>query len=113
MFRALFKLKTRPALSAETVVGEASMPDKTTVRSRAWCVLIADGRVGYIDHYKTDGRFGVRPVDARGRHYPNPSRHWTNAQRLATPEELSLSLRELRAADDDDIPPMYRRNAMH
>ena len=97
--------KPKPFIPA---VGEPSHPDN--VRFKAWCVILIDGRVGYIDHYKTDGRFGVRPVDfMTGRHFPNPSQHWTNDQRLKIPEELALSLREIRAAEDYELPAEYRQ----
>jgi hypothetical protein len=95
------------------VVGEPTAPDKT-VLYRAWVIINEDGRVGYIDHYKQDGKFGVRPVNFdTGLHYPNPSQHWTNEQRLKVPEELSLYLREFRAAEAEEIPTMYRGNLAH
>lgn len=97
--------KPKPFIPA---IGLATHPDPN-VRFKAWCVVLSDGRVGYIDHYKTDGRFGVRPVDLNtGLHYPNPSQHWTNDQRLKIPEELALSLKEIRAAEDNELPPEYR-----
>ena len=83
------------------------MPPRDITR-RAWVVISRDGRVGYIDHYKSDGRFGVRPVQMDGRWYPNPSPHWTEEQRNAMPEELALALREFTAAADSAIPQRYR-----
>ena len=75
---------------------------------RAW-VIIPDGRCGYIDHYKSDGHFGVRPVEFEtGRHYPNPSTHWSEEERRAYPEELSLSINELRGASKEEIPSTFR-----
>jgi hypothetical protein len=78
-------------------------------RYRAWVVL-EDGRVAYIDHYKADGRFGVRPVDpATGQHYQNPSPHWSEVDRKRYPEELGLSLAQFRAATMEEIPQNYQR----
>lgn len=83
-------------------------PRKDAVKWRAW-VVIPYGRVGYIDHYKSDGRFGVRPVNPEtGLHYLNRSEHWSEAQRADFPEELSLSIAEVRAATTDEIPREYR-----
>ena len=77
---------------------------------KAWVVLLADDRIAYIDHYKSDGRFGVRPVNPRtGEHLPNTAEHWPIEDRLKVPEELSVSMMEFRPAELDEIPPMYRR----
>ena len=88
-------------------VGDSTRPDES-VLYRAW-VLMKDGRVGYIDHYKSDGKFGVRPVMFEtGLHYPNTSKHWTNEKRLANPEELALTLSDFVAAPLHLIPAEYR-----
>ena len=88
-------------------IANATSPDASAKR-RAWVVL-EDGRVGYIHHYKIDGKFGVRPVGYdSGLHYPNPSEHWTEAQKLEVPEELALTIRDFRAAKDEEVPPMWR-----
>jgi hypothetical protein len=85
---------------------------KQNVIYRAW-VILDDGRVGYIDHYKSDGRFGVRPVNREtGLHYPNPSRHFTDDQKLEIPEELNLRLQDFRPAIEDELPPMYRNRVV-
>ena len=87
---------------------EGSALDASAKR-RAWVVIIADGRVGYIDHYKSDGKFGVRPVGFHsGKHYVNPSPHWSVEERANHPEELALSIQELRSASKDEIPAMWR-----
>lgn len=105
MFDAIKGLFKKPEFVP--AVGEASTPGPE-VKYRAW-VKIPDGRVGYIDHYKADGRFGVRPVDFdTGRHFPNTSQHWTNEQRLKVPEELALKIGDIYAAGDDEIPAQYR-----
>jgi hypothetical protein len=92
-------------------IGEGTQPDKDLMRFRAWVVINADGRVAYIDHYKSDGKFGVRPVNfSTGRHFPNRTQHWSNEVRLKIPEELALSIREFRAAEDLEIPALYRVN---
>ena len=81
------------------------------MRHRQWVVIHTEGRIGYIDHYKSDGKFGVRPVNfADGRHFPNTSQHWSNADRLKIPEELALTMKEFRAAEDTEIPALYRVN---
>jgi hypothetical protein len=88
-------------------VGDTTTPDATCMR-KCWAVT-KDGRVGFIDHYKEDGKFGFRPVNFNtGRYYPNPSQHWTNEQRLKVPEELAVTLRDLRPAEMSEIPAMYR-----
>ena len=110
--RDIFKSKTIPIVTevVTPVVGVTSHPGPE-VRFKAWCIIVSDGRVGYIDHYKSDGLFGVRPVDLlTGRHYPNPSKHWANEYRLKIPEELALSLGEIRAAKDSELPAEYRQN---
>jgi hypothetical protein len=84
-----------------------TMPDASCMR-RAW-VILADGRVGYIDHYKNDGKFGVRPVEFEtGMHYPSTSAHWTDAQRNAVPEEFALSINQFRGAHLSEIPTRWR-----
>jgi hypothetical protein len=88
---------------------EATPKVPLSLAYRCW-VVMADGRVGYIDHYKSDGRFGVRPIDPKtGKHLLNPSEHWPMEDRERVPEELSLSLKEFRAAESDEIPVMHRR----
>ena len=112
MFESVINLFAKKAPVEPEHIGNGTTPDDV-VRCgyRAWVVL-EDGRVGYIDHYKSDGRFGVRPVDKNtGLHYPNISAHWTMEQRLKVPEELALSFGQMRAATDDEMPMMYRRNA--
>jgi hypothetical protein len=100
--RNLFSDKPEPPKSAN-----ASKPDDDAKR-KAW-VVMEDGRVGYIHHYKINGLFGVRPVGFEsGLHYPNTAAHWTPEQRLTIPEELALSICELRGAREDEIPPMWR-----
>ena len=84
----------------------------TPRRGAKWLcwVIVPDGRVGYIDHYKTDGRFGVRPVQRdSGLHYPHPDRSWPEADRIAYPEELAVEFEYLRAAKMDEVPRMYQR----
>lgn len=83
-----------------------SMPGAEVMR-RAWVVL-SDERVAYIDHYKADGKFGVRPVDSDGRHYANTSEHWSEAQRCAVPEEFALSVNQFRGANMMEIPARWR-----
>lgn len=82
------------------------------VKYLAW-VRLPDGRCGYIDHYKTDGKFGVRPVDfVSGLHYPNTSTHWSMEDREKIPEEIVLRVGELRPAEVSEIPAQYR-NSVH
>jgi hypothetical protein len=110
MFEAIQKFfsKNDPAFVA--AVGDPAYPG-TEIKMRAWVVLLSDNRVGFIDHYKADGKFAVRPVNFEtGRYYPNTSQHWTNEQRLKVPEELALALHDFRAAESGDIPAMYRES---
>jgi len=72
-------------------------------------VRIPDGRFGIVDHLKSDGKFGVRPVNVEGVFYPNPSKHWTNEQRMAIPEELALSAEELSHVTDEELPSGLRK----
>jgi hypothetical protein len=75
---------------------------------RAW-VIIPDGRIAYIDHYKADGNFGVRPiVFETGLHYPNTSAHWSEEQRNSVPEEFALPFSQMVPATEKEIPSMYR-----
>ena len=109
MFEAILKyLKPeKPTVSGQTIDGGTS-PNES-VKRKAWAVILADGRVGYIDHYKVNGLFGVRPVRFdNGMHYPSTSEHWTPEQRASIPEELALKITEIRGAQPDEIPPTWR-----
>jgi hypothetical protein len=104
MFEAIKRLFTE---KPEPLI--TSVPDSSCMR-RAW-VILDDGRVGYIHHYKDDGHFGVRPVDLEtGRHFANTSKHWSEEQRRQVPEELALSVNGFRGAKRDEIPVMYRQH---
>ena len=76
--------------------------------SRCWVVL-KDGRSAYIDHYKSDGTFGVRPVTEKGDHFLNPAEHWPEDKRIEIPEEYALTLRDFRPAEVHEIPPKHRK----
>lgn len=105
MFEALKTLFNKDV--PEPKVANASAPDQSAKR-RAW-VMLQDGRVGYIHHYKINGLFGVRPVGYdSGLHYPNPSEHWSDEDKLKVPEEIALSIRDFRAAEPLEVPPMWR-----
>lgn len=106
MFEVIRNLFAEKPEKPAPVANAAKPPEG--IKHKAW-VVIEDGRVAYIDHYKINGKFGVRPVGFdSGLYYPNPSEHWTEAQRMEIPEELALSVREFRAATDEEIPPMFR-----
>lgn len=70
---------------------------------------LPDGRKGIIDHFKSDGNFGVRPVDENGDFIPNSSKHWTLEQRMRVPEEISVHSDFMRALNEKEIPERYRR----
>lgn len=54
-------------------------------------VVMNDGRLGVIHHRKKDGKYGVRPINAKTVSYlPNPSKHWSEENRQKYPEELAL-----------------------
>jgi len=110
MFK-LFK-KAAPVDSGvpETPIANGSEPEKGA-KLKAWCIILSDGRCGYIHHYKINGLFGVRPVGFdSGLHYPNTSSHWSVEERMKVPEELALSICEIRGAEKHEIPSMWRRH---
>lgn len=59
-------------------------------------VTLPDGRKGVIHHEKSDGKVGVRPIDANGRYLLNPNTNWKRADRVAIPEEYAFSREELK-----------------
>jgi hypothetical protein len=111
MFELFRRPKDEPVTLEKKPVppaAECSKPD-LSAKQRAWVVILADGRCGYIHHYKINGLFGVRPVGFdSGLHYPNTSEHWTAEQKLTVPEELALSICEIRGAAKQEIPAMWR-----
>jgi len=108
MFEAVKKLFKEEPVAPRSAVPAKTMPPPTA-KNKAWVVL-KDGRVGYIDHYKINGLFGVRPVVFEsGLYYANPSEHWSEDQKLEVPEEIALSVSEIRAAEIHEIPTMWRK----
>jgi hypothetical protein len=78
-------------------------------KRRADRVILPDGRIGVIDHMKPDGKLGVRPIHPlTGAFYPNPSRHWTDAQRAKIPEELAISAHDIRIASTGLKPRLLK-----
>jgi len=75
---------------------------------QTFVVILVDGRVGVLDHQKSDGKFGVRPLDVNGNYMPNTSTHWPMADRIRIPEELALSPDEFRPALPTEIPASLR-----
>lgn len=69
--------------------------------------MLPDGRVGLIDHFKGDGNLGIRPVDSQGNFYPNPSPHWTEEQRQASPEEVAIHASQLKPVPPEKIPLVF------
>lgn len=72
-------------------------------------VWLPDGRMGVIDHLKTDGKFGVRPLDGGGNYCRNTSTHWSDEDRLKIPEEIAFDAAILKPVDHRDIPHRFRR----
>jgi hypothetical protein len=102
----MFNLKRTPRWEPpRPVIGLEPPRD---VRRKAW-VTLRDGRCGYVDRYQVDGKFVVRPVEfATGRHFLNPSEHWSEQDRINYPEEIALNLSDFSAASPDEIPRQYR-----
>jgi len=112
----MFKFRIKSSQKAASIASETapapiangSEPDKGS-KLKAWCIILADGRCGYIHHYKINGLFGVRPVGFEsGLHYPNTSSHWSAEEKMKVPEELALSICEIRGAQKSEIPAMWR-----
>lgn len=78
-------------------------------RHKPW-VWLPDGRLAVIDHLKSDGKMGVRPITRAGEYLPNTSEHWTPAQRARIPEEVAVAPADLRPVLDQDIPHKFRRS---
>ena len=75
-----------------------------SLTGKRWVVL-PDGRLGVVDHLKADRRLGVRPIDTeKATFYPNASKHWLLADRLAIPEEHALTESEIQDALPAQIP---------
>jgi hypothetical protein len=70
-------------------------------------VVLPDNRLGVINHLKTDGNFGVRPITDLGEFLPNPSGHWTDIARKAIPEEVSVAPSALRPLTRDEYPASF------
>lgn len=66
--------------------------------------MLPDGRKGVIDHFKSDGNFGVRPVDEAGRFLPNKAKHWTDERRAEFPEEIAVHSDYMKPLSVKEIP---------
>jgi len=77
-------------------------------KHKAW-VWLPDGRMGVIDHLKSDGAFGVRPITSDGSYYPNTSTHWKMEDRLRIPEEVRIEAKDLRPVSYEELPSKFRR----
>jgi hypothetical protein len=84
-----------------------SEAEKHWLSHKIW-VWLPDGRKGVIDHLKTDGYFGVRPITDDGKYAQNTSTHWSLLDREKIPEELRLSSKDLRPLRPDEIPRAFR-----
>jgi len=61
------------------------------LKNHVW-VWLKDNRAAVIDHIKTDGKCGVRPVDLKtGKFYPNLNTNWSIEDRMKYPEEYALT----------------------
>lgn len=89
-------------------VAEPGKPVLPWQSHKAW-VRLKDGRLGVIDHFKSDGNFGVRPMNPDGTYFPNPSTHWTDIARAKIPEEVAVSSADLIYVRPDEVPETFRR----
>lgn len=79
------------------------------IRTKQWVVIKATKQIAVVDHVKSDGCLGVRPVDSvRATYLPNPSKHWPWADRIRVPYEISVHPSKVRAANPDDLPEIFR-----
>jgi len=86
------------------------LPFDPDIRYKKWIVIRDTGQVAVIDHYKSDGRIGVRPVDpVTAAYLPNSSKHWSWEDRLRIPHELALTPGKIREASEDEIPYIVRK----
>lgn len=78
------------------------------LKGKAW-VITDKGQLAVIDHTKRRGVYGVRPVDvSRGSYLPNASQHWPAEDRARIPLELTLSVKQIRVAEPQEIPEQAR-----
>ena len=61
-----------------------------------------------IDHFKSDGNFGVRPVTDEGEYYLNTSVHWPMELRQKVPEELRIHSDYMEPLSFEEIPKRFR-----
>jgi len=87
---------------------EVIIPEPQVKISRPWVIVVETGQIGYVDHFKVDGRVGIRLVDPEtGKDLPIPydqAPHWTQEQRDLVPHELSLVRGQYRAAVASELP---------
>lgn len=70
-------------------------------------VVIPDGRLGVINHLKSDGNLGIRPITPGGAFLPNPSAHWLQEDKIRIPEELALHPSVLRPLTRSEHPEAF------
>jgi hypothetical protein len=96
----------RPLLTEETIM----LPFDEDIRHKKWVVIKDTGQIAVIDHMKSDGKLGVRPVDPLTAAYlPNTSKHWSWDDRIRIPHELALPPGKVRVASEDEIPHIVRK----
>lgn len=98
------RLHALPPLPEPEPIPDLPQPPVPSRLEGHWVVLLKDRRVAVIDHAKTDGRYGVRPVSPAGKFYPNTAEHWSMKHRYAIPEELAVSAEDFRKAESHEIP---------
>lgn len=80
------------------------------LKGKAW-VVTDRGQLAVIDHTKRRGLYGVRPVDAPGvRFFLSPNEHWSAADRVRIPLEFTLSVKQIRVAEPEEIPVQARES---
>lgn len=80
------------------------------VAHRTWVVVTATKEVAVLDHHKSDGRYGVRPINPdTGDYMPSDNAGWSLEDRMRIPREYALAVHEFRAAVASDLPAKFRK----
>ena len=73
-------------------------------------VIKSTGDIAVVDHIKSDGILGIRPIDPKmGTYLPNMSKHWSWDDRIRIPHEVALHPNKVRRASPEEIPMVIRR----
>lgn len=69
---------------------------KPPLKYPAVVVYLPAGGLGVVNHIKSNGMLGVRPVDDNGNYFQNLSAHWSEEQRKSIPHELAIHISQLK-----------------